>query len=341
MSAFGDKHLSDSNYTALVDVPLGRDGKPINPSWFVHAEKVAQREEARERAEVSSEEDTARAGGFPLSKSHTGRKTENSLVETKIGIPKSPSVSWVSGASIFKTSQGSDGEQVGGGKRGSIEGFSTDSRRRLMCVIASIRRDAELPSFVTLTYPNKFPSPAESKRHLKIFCQRLKYFFPSVSAIWKLEPQERGAPHYHLLVWGVSQHDLFSFVVNAWYDIAGDGDKNHLLFHLGLLKDSKPCVSKVRSWRGVWSYASKYLGKTFEVAGWDNLYTGRFWGYINRELIPFGELCKIELSSHAVFHVMRYQKRFSGRRVFEKGYTLFCDANQWAKNILQEVAERE
>ncbi len=326
--------MSDLDYT-LTEPVLGKNGKPISSAWFIHAEKIAQREEAPlDRAEVSCEQDTARSGAVTLSKSHTGRKTENCE-------GRKPSVSWVAGASIFKTSQGSDGEKVGGGLRGSIAGFSSDSRRRLMCVIASIRRDADLPSFVTLTYPNKFPSPAESKRHLKIFCQRLKYFFPSVSAIWKLEPQDRGAPHYHLLVWGVSQHDLFSFTVNAWYEIAGDGDNNHLLFHMGLLKDSKPCVSQVRSWRGVWSYASKYLGKSFDVAGWHDKWTGRFWGYVNHDLIPFGEFCTIDLSSHSVFHVMRYQKRFSGRRVFKKGYTLFCDADQWAKNILREVQGQE
>ena len=326
--------MSDLDYT-LTEPVLGKNGKLISAAWFIHAEKIAQREEAPlVRAEVSSEEDTARSGAVTLSKSHIGRKTESCE-------EKKPSVSWVAGASILKTSQGSDGEKIGGGVREPIAGFSSDSRRRLMCAIASIRREAELPSFVTLTYPNEFPFPRESKRHLKIFCQRLKYAFPAVSAIWKLEPQERGAPHYHLLVWGVSQHDLFSFVVNAWYEIAGNGDKNHLLFHLGLLKDSKPCVSQVRSWRGVWSYASKYLGKTFEVAGWDNLYTGRFWGYVNKDLIPFGEVCKLDMSSSSVFHIMRYQKRFSGRRIFKKGYTLFCDADQWAKNILREVQGQE
>ena len=332
--------MSDLDYT-LTEPVLGKNGKPISAAWFIHAEKLAQAEEAPlVRAEVSSEEDTARSGAVTLSKSHIRpRKDETAEKHGKKG--KNPSVSWVAGASIFKTSQGSDGLKIGGGVRGSIQGFSSDSRRRLMCVIASIRRDVELPSFVTLTYPNKFPSPAESKRHLKMFIQRLKRAFPSASAIWKLEPQERGAPHYHLLVWGVSHHDLFSFVVNAWYEIAGNGDQNHLFFHLGLLKDSKPCVSQVRSWRGVWSYASKYLGKSFSVAGWDNLYTGRFWGYINQELIPFGERCQIELSSHNVFHIMRYQKRFSGRRVFKKGYTLFCDADQWAKNILSEVQSQE
>lgn len=305
---------------------------------------------APESAEVSCVQDTA-PGGAPLSKSHIRPRGRENVGKSQITykiddhgelvkVGKEPSVSWFVGSSILKTSQGSDGSQVGGGVRKSISGFSSDSRRRLMYSIASIRRDAELPCFVTLTYPNEFPSPKESKRHLKMFNQRLQRAFSGASAIWKLEPQERGAPHYHLLVWGVPEHDLFSFVINAWFEIAGNQVHNHLLFHMGLLGNQK-CVNQVRSWRGVWSYASKYLGKTFEVAGWDNLYTGRFWGYVNRELIPFGEFCEEEASSSQVFHVMRYQRRFSKRKIGNKGFTLFCDADQWIKNIFREVQEAE
>ena len=125
------------------------------------------------------------------------------------------------------------------------------------------------------------------QKHLENFAKRLKREFSDIGFIWKLEPQERGAPHYHLLVWGVQEADLFYFVPSAWYEIAGDGDHNHLLFHMGCLRNQH-CVSEVRSWRGVWSYASKYLGKTFEVAGWDCIYPGRFWAVVNRENIPFG-----------------------------------------------------
>ena len=38
---------------------------------------------------------------------------------------------------------------------------------------------------------------------------------------WKLEPQERGAPHYHCLIWGVDEGELLDFVAYTWYEIAG------------------------------------------------------------------------------------------------------------------------
>jgi hypothetical protein len=260
-----------------------------------------------------------------LSKSHIRPQEEKIGYKT----PNVPYLIWRSGASFLKASQGSIGQQVGGGKKKPIKGFSSNSRRGLMLAIAGVRLDADLPCFVTLTYPAKFPDPKSSKRHLKMFCQRLLRAFPFASGIWKLEPQDRGAPHYHLLIWNADEVELQRFVPIAWNEIAGDGDEYHLLFHLGLLHDSKPCVSLVRSFRGVWAYASKYLGKTFSVAGWDDLHTGRFWGFLNKEKIPFGELCQSLQSSKFVYQVMRYQRRFSHRRLRASGFTVFCDSQQW------------
>lgn len=205
-----------------------------------------------------------------------------------------------------------------------------------MLLIASVRRDAELPNFVTLTYPDRFPDVKDAKRDLKVFIQRLERRFPQAGYIWKLEPQERGAPHYHMLVWGVETSLLLRWVVDSWFEIAGQGDINHKLFHSGKLKGSKPCVEKVRTWRGVWSYASKYLGKTFEVAEWGKKWTGRFWGAGSREFIPFGEEREIDVNLGTVYSFMRYQRRFARlRRATRNSLTIFCDADQWVRKVLR------
>ena len=197
--------------------------------------------------------------------------------------------------------------------------------------IAGIRRDAELPCFVTLTYPNEFPTLERAKRDLKIFIQRIKYKFPC-SGIWKLEPQERGAPHYHCLIWGVDEEDLFDFVAYTWYEIAGNNDRNHLKFHLGLLPNSKPCVSKVRSWRGVWAYASKYLGKTFEVAGWEGNGLAAFGDH--GEIFPRA-VQELEIPDRLAVISMRYQRRFSHMKRFSASkVTTFCDADQWFSRVI-------
>lgn len=256
--------------------------------------------------------------GVPLSKAH-----------------KSPFCEWAAGASLLKVGTGQPGEVIARGKRGRIDGFSFASRRRLMYMVAKVRRDAELPCFVTLTYPNNFPSPIESKRHLKIFIKRLLRKFNDIGFIWKLEPQERGAPHYHLLVWGSDESLLRAFVPEAWFEIAGNGDRNHLRFHLGMLPKSEPCVNQVRSREGVMRYASKYLGKTFEVAGWDEIYPGRFWAVVQKENIPFGKEVVMYITKKDAHVWMRYQRRFAklkSRRYLS--LTTFCNADQWIKNIM-------
>ena len=275
------------------------------------------------------------AGGVPCEQ---GAAAEPALLSTA---HKTPFLEYATGASLLKVSKGIQGEQVGGGKRGAVKGFTVASRRRLMQTIARIRRDADLPCFVTLTYPSDFPSPKESKRHMEIFIKRIKRKFEDVGFIWKLEPQERGAPHYHLLVWGVDVGDLSLWVPQAWHEIAGKEDVNHLLFHCGAL-GNQHCVQRVRSFRGVWSYASKYLGKTFDVAGWAEKPTGRFWAVVNRQCVPFGEVVTLEISQVKAVHVMRYQKRFAKlKRRSYPSLTTFCDAEQWIKNVASEEVIKE
>ena len=277
-----------------------------------------------ECAEVSCLQDTAH-GGSPLSKVHKGTFVE-----------------WHAGASLLKVSRGIEcDEPPKGGKRGKITGFSFASRRRMMYTLAKVRRDAIKPDFVTLTYPNIFPSPIESKKHLDNFIRRLRRAFPSAGFIWKLEPQKRGAPHYHLMVWGCEEKELSDFVPLAWHEIAGGGDQIHLLWHEGKL-GNRHCVSRVTSQEHMMRYASKYLGKTFEVAGWDDIYTGRFWAVVQKQNIPFAVSCVYEISKEKAVHIMRYQKRFAG--ISSRNYpslTIICDASQWAKNVIGEVLEEK
>jgi hypothetical protein len=277
------------------------------------------------------------AGGLvPLSSAHKRTQGGTGGGASNAPSPLSPFVEWRDKASILKVSKAEPTKQTGGGLRGVVKGFSRGSRRRLMSKIAGVRRDAKLPVFVTLTYPKAFPEPKQSKYHLKVFILRMKRAFPDAGIIWKLEPQKRGAPHYHLLVWGSSEKNLRAFVPTAWHEIAGGGDDLHLLWHEGKLKN-KHCVNAVYSFKGVWSYASKYLGKTFEVAGWDSVAVGRFWAVVKPANIPFGEVQTRELSRADAVQVMRYQKRFA--KLKSRSYpsiTIFCDSEQWIDKVIKK-----
>ena len=245
-----------------------------------------------------------------------------------------PFIEYRAGGSLLKTSKGQVSPAVGGGQRGAVKGFSDNSRRRLLRTIGGIKRHADLPLFITLTYPEQFPNPSESKKHLKMMFQRLGRKYSDHGSIWKLEPQERGAPHYHILTWGVSLEKMQEYIPSIWFDIAGAQDKKHLSWHRGELGNgNKHCVQQVNSWRGVWSYASKYLGKTFEVSGWNELWTGRYWGVINRDNVPFGELVQQEVDIQKVVEVQRYQRRFTRIKKTNKSMTIFCDAQQWVDKL--------
>lgn len=162
--------------------------------------------------------------------------------------------------------------------RGPIKTFTRAARSRLIDRLAQIDREAvrELPLFITLTYPATWPSDTGvTKRHLQAFCKRLLRRHQHASIVWKLEYQARGAPHYHLLVWGVPFLPLRQ-VARDWYEIVGSGAANHLR--------AGTRIERVQSWRGVAYYAAKYLGKVSgEIADQS---PGRFWGIINEEYLP-------------------------------------------------------
>lgn len=162
--------------------------------------------------------------------------------------------------------------------RGDVTAFSPRSRRRCLRMMACIdRRDqTKPPLFLTLTYPATWPGePAVLKRDLQVFWQRLKRRFPWLAAIWRVELQKRGAPHYHLLLFGVSFLSA-SWVAKQWYDVVASGDPGHLA--------AGSQVAACRSWAMAASYAAKYLAKLPEDA--DPVKIGRHWGVLGRANLP-------------------------------------------------------
>lgn len=198
------------------------------------------------------------------------------------------------------------------GLRGEITEFSRQSRHRMMAKLTEIKR-TELPYFVTLTYGEHFPTdPVEWKNHLRRFTQRMKRKYVGFGAFWKLEPQKRGAPHFHMLVWGFTGFDMaiLQNVVETWFSIVGEGDWKVREFHYGLYSGSKPCISRCKSWRAVMGYVSKYMGKTVDCEGWDS--PGRFWGVVHDDCIPWANLIRVRINYRQSVQLMRYIRRRCG-----------------------------
>lgn len=222
--------------------------------------------------------------------------------------------------------------QMKRGIRGKVKAFSKASRNRLRQTCHRIRRDS-LPIFVTLTYPGEFPTDArEWKRHLN----NLHRGFDRVGrgrlgGIWKLEPQRRGAPHFHILLWGVKNLRRFrQWLALAWYRTVGSGDLRHLR--------AGTQAAEIRSHRGVIAYASKYMGKLIDGAGWEN--PGRFWGILNRDAIPWAEAVIAQVPAWFAHKLKRWLRRRTGYTYISHfGQTFYLDNPEaWFFRLDEQIA---
>jgi hypothetical protein len=125
--------------------------------------------------------------------------------------------------------------------------------------------------FATLTFPNAYPGAREAKRRFnKRFRMRLARRFGKRALEWKMEPQERGAPHFHLLMWlskqehSMRRRELYSEIRRMWAaciaDFLSDEDKALLDNDCALTH----CEWIRKGLRGVMSYCAKYMSKEVE-----------------------------------------------------------------------------
>lgn len=173
--------------------------------------------------------------------------------------------------------------QVGGGVRSKITGQSKASRKRMLEYYAQVRNFKKTAA-ITLTYPGEYSPNAERwKRDLFTLNKRLKRKYPNLFHIWKIEPQERGAPHFHLLAcqYDGSLRQLRAWVKDVWYDIVGSGDMRHY--------GAGTQVDRMKNHKHSTWYLARYIAKR-EKAGYKFVtsdgevlkHIGRHWGVHNR-----------------------------------------------------------
>lgn len=168
-----------------------------------------------------------------------------------------------------------------GGRRQAITTFSKRSRRRLRRWLHAIPRDADC-LFVTLTYHETDPSPATAKEHLDKFCKRLERAYPACSVVWKMEPQERGTVHFHLLVYGVQYIPALQ-LSEAWHECTNEDSKAHRKAGVDIERGVHNEDGKLQA------YFAKYMGKEVsekQAGMWEN--PGRWWGIRFRDNLPLG-----------------------------------------------------
>lgn len=201
-------------------------------------------------------------------------------------------------------------DKAHGGKRGKVRGFSRGSRRRLLDLLNKVERGAvQRALFVTLTYPGSWPSAWQRwKRDIDALGKRLLRQYPGCAFVWRLEYQKRGAPHFHLILFGVP-FVPHSWLAAAWYEIVGSGDERHL--------QAGTEIRRVRRFRSVIGYASKYLAK---VEGGDDARTdGRVWGVVGRSNLPV-EIITLEISARVWYSVRRVLRSWVERKTNKPWY---------------------
>lgn len=151
-----------------------------------------------------------------------------------------------------------------------------------------------LLAFITLTYPADWlvvvPSAASAKKHLHSLRKRFeREYGRPFYAVWKMEFQRRGAPHFHLLATVPSGVGFSEWLSDAWTDIVNHPDPeqraNHFIAGTGV--DRAKGFNSDTADR-ISYYFSKHSSANKGVKEYQNIppkewveagSVGRFWGY--------------------------------------------------------------
>lgn len=196
-------------------------------------------------------------------------------------------------------------------QRGAIVEFSRKSRKRMLERLACTRNMGKA-AFITLTYPASYPDNAAAwKRDLDTFFKRLRRLSATCHAVWRIEPQQRGAPHFHILLFNHPSTllRLRRWVRMAWYAVVNSGDEKHLL--------AGTQTNKVYDRKHAIAYAAKYAAKPSEggrrfvtLDGEVIENVGKHWGVFNAAAADCEAFGCFSLSPYEVIELRRMCARF-------------------------------
>jgi len=182
-----------------------------------------------------------------------------------------------------------DRSHSGGGVRGTVNGFSRASRKRMIEFMAKVRNTGSM-MFLTMTYDDTtaWHDSEWMTACFETFRRRFERAYPGWRAIWRKEHQSRksGAligtfvPHYHFIIFTGENHEkqvldglceaFTAWGSEAWQEITGSTDENHLVYGFH--------ATPVRSRKHAYSYVGKYVAKCEN----NGISTGRVWGRIGQ-----------------------------------------------------------
>tara|TARA_R110000796_G_scaffold250309_1_gene379133 strand:+ start:354 stop:1163 length:810 start_codon:yes stop_codon:yes gene_type:complete len=126
--------------------------------------------------------------------------------------------------------------------------------------------------FLTLTYHNAWEGRSPRK-DLDVYLKRLRRRFPTVAYVWRLEPQKRLAPHFHLLLFfedRVSDAEKAD-IKDQWHTLVEPESDFHNLYGAKVEAD-------LDGMEGVRVYISKYCAKVGEDGSTrPEWWQGKYW----------------------------------------------------------------
>lgn len=180
-------------------------------------------------------------------------------------------------------------------KRGRVTTFTSGSRTRMFDMFHKLDIKTK-PIFVTLTYGEDYPNAQTAKSNLRAFFERIRRatVLLNVSGVWRMEFQERGAPHFHIIFFGLP-YIKKEKIQSMWAEITNS-------------VQPFTRIESIKKHRGLMFYVSKYVAKLQDGgdSGFNSLtylhaynakhgeFIGRVWGKFEQNNLPFAASLTIE-----------------------------------------------
>ena len=218
---------------------------------------------------------------------------------------------WEEGTLLKVHRERENSELPVGAKKGRISEFNWATGQRIRFTLGKLWK-IFLPVHCVVTFPDEYYEYRfTGKKTLEVwhaFAERFRRKFPDIGVVWRREHKRRLSglhvgeffPHFHMLVYGIGEDLLRSWLPLAWFQVMGELNEKGI--KVGTSADS------VNTWREMKNYMSKYVSKNdtdyFAEPGW-----GKWWGFINRKSLPWVPAVRIELADSQAVQLLRYTKR--------------------------------
>ena len=162
--------------------------------------------------------------------------------------------------------------RIGGGLRGVVSRFSYGARRRMQTSLAGIQgQHYQTMLFLTLTYHDDWQG-REPRKDLDAYIKRLRRRHPDLAYVWRLEPQKRLAPHFHLLLFFTYRLTELqkAEMSQQWHELVEPDSPFHELYGAKVEAD-------LDGMEGVRVYISKYCAKVQGEDERPEWWQGRYW----------------------------------------------------------------